>query len=1084
MVTQSSFPTLTVYKASAGSGKTFRLTIEYIKFLFEDPRAYEGILAVTFTNKATEEMKMRILSTLYGLWKRLSDSDDYMQTIMEETGLTADVISNKSENALRMLLHNYHNFKVQTIDTFFQSVLRNLARELQLSANLRVGLNNSEVIDEAVDEIIDQLANDSELKRLVMTYIEESLSDDKQWNIIGNIKSFGNTIFTEVYKQHHDEMDRVFSQSDFFDNYKQKMNLLKKKHREKYVKIGRDALDLILSNGFSYNDFQYNTSGPLAYFIKLERGLFYDEAELLKKRVVDGMIDEKKWCSKNSPKKDEIYAFVKNTLLPIISNAELTRHTDAREYKSAIETLRHINDVRMLNRIEDMARTLNDTSQRFMLSDTQSLLHEIIGDDDSPFIYEKIGTCLKHVMIDEFQDTSKIQWANFKVLLLDCMSRGLRNLVVGDVKQSIYRFRNGDWRLLNDIDNEFGSSQLEFPPMNTNWRSSKNVISFNNTFFEILSSLEVNDISRLSQEKAFSLKKAYDDVKQEIPDTAAPDGLVNIMMLPSKEIDTMQEHTLDIIQSLMNRGVGQNKIAILLRKAKDIPAMAEYIERESAACGIPVKIVSSEAFRLDASACVRIIINAMTIIAHPENRMVLAALVNDFQTTMHYVEDVAATIFSQQKELEEWLPEEFTCQRYSLSTMSLIDMAEALVRIFAIDSVKEEGTYVTTLFDYLYKHCVEQTPTLEDFLEAWESNYRSKTIETSDVDGVRILTIHKSKGLQFDNVIIPNCNWRGNPPGQNTIWATPKNAPFNELPLVPVGYSSEKSLEGTIYDEDGYTEYIQNAVDNLNLIYVGMTRAKDSLFIIGERNTKSYIRSKAMCEAINLLPPSINGVDVIIDNKDNEELPLILTFGRLPQTEYDGEKKRRKEEEKHKNVFTPFVEPLDVCVSSFPIRAEFRQSNESRRFADDSIDEKDNNRWIRLGTIMHQVFSSIRTFEDIEPVLQHMEFEGTLYDDELTREEIVLSLKDKFNNPQVISWYSAEWTVYNECDIIAPNKEKRPDRVITNGKETIVIDFKFGKENSEYNKQVEEYINLLSDMNMPNVKGFIWYVSKNKIVEI
>lgn len=1080
---QASSPTLTVYKASAGSGKTFRLAIEYIKLLFEDPHAYEGILAVTFTNKATEEMKMRILSTLYGLWKRLKDSDDYMQRLMEETGLSEDAISQKSESALRLLLHNYHYFKVQTIDTFFQSVLRNLARELQLSANLRVGLNTSEVVDEAVDEIIDQLANDTELKRIVMTYIEESLSDDKQWNIIGNIKSFGNTIFTEIYKQHHDEMDKVFSQQDFFDNFKQKMLNIKKKHSEKYKKIGKDTLEMILANGFSYSDFQYNTSGPLAYFVKLEKGLFYDEAELLKKRVVDGMEDEKKWCGKTSPRKDEIYSFVRENILPVIHSTEITRHTDAREFKSAIETLRHLNDVRMLKRIEDTARNLNDTTQRFMLSDTQSLLHEIIGDDDSPFIFEKIGTYLKHVMIDEFQDTSKVQWANFKVLLLDCMSQGLRNLVVGDVKQSIYRFRNGDWRLLNDIDTEFSSSQLEFPPMNTNWRSSRNVIAFNNSFFEILSNLEVKDVSRLSPEKATSLKKAYEDVKQEIPGKADPDGLVNITMLPSQEKDTMQEHTLEIIQSLMDRGISQNKIAILLRKAKDIPAMAEYIEKESIANGTPVKIVSSEAFRLDASSCVRIIINAMTVLAHPENRMALASLVSDFQTTIHSAENIATTIFTQQKELKEWLPAAFNEQRYALSTMSLNDMAEALIRIFSIDEVEAEGTYVTTLFDYIHRHCTEQMPTLEDFLDSWESDYRGKTIETSDVDGVRILTIHKSKGLQFDNVIIPYCNWKGNPPGQNTIWATPKNAPFNELPLVPVGYSSEKSLEGSIYEEDGYTEYIQNAVDNLNLIYVGMTRAESSLFILGERNTKSYTRSKAICEAIDLLPSSINGVEVIIENKENEELPLVLTYGRLPQNDEDPENKRRKDEEKHKNVFTPLIEPVNIGISSLPVRAEFRQSNESRRFADDALDEKDNNRWIRLGTIMHQVFSSIRTLDDVEPVLQHMEFEGALYDTELTREEVIDTLKDKFKDKQVMSWFSGGWTIYNECDIISPTEEKRPDRVITNGKETIVIDFKFGKENAAYRKQVRDYMELLSDMNMPDVKGFIWYVSLNKIVE-
>lgn len=1064
--------TLTVYKASAGSGKTFRLAVEYIKLLLDNPRAYEGILAVTFTNKATEEMKMRILSQLYGIWKMLPDSEAYINEVTQGLGISREHASTRAEKALHLLLHNYHFFRVQTIDTFFQAVLRNLAKELQLNVGLRVGLNNQQVVEQAVDEMIDSLASDKKLMRIVMGYAEENMSEDKAWNVIGQIKKFGGAIFSELYKQNRKRMDAVFADQDFFDEYKKTMRSIMTLTEKKYSELGKEGMVMIDNAGLSVDDFMYKSTGPVNYFLKLSRGVFSTK-EIMTVRVAEALQDSRKWVSRTSKKRDIIIPFVEDILLPLANKVEAERAADACQYNSAKVTLRHINDIRLLRRIEETAHNLNEAAQRFMLSDTQSLLHEMIDEGDATFIFEKIGSRLEHVMIDEFQDTSTVQWANFKPLLHECMSQGFSNLIVGDVKQSIYRFRNGDWRLLNDIDQEFQSDCLEFPPIRTNRRSERNVINFNNTFFDIISKLEVKVLTEHSQEKAASLGKAYSDVMQEIPESRPPVGLVHLEMLSPSQKDEMIERTLQIITDLIDLGVRQQDIAILVRYGKEIPPLALYIENKSEG---KVKVVSAEAFRLDASAAVRVLINAMTVLAHPEDNIATAALATDYLASVMDNKATLNTALAEGKDLQEMLPEEFNTNRSSLLAMSLHDMTEELIRIFSLERCTRETAYITTFFDCIHDFSNEMSPVLEDFINEWNNDLAQKTIQSADCNGVRILTIHKSKGLEFKHVILPYCNWSGNPP-RNVIWVTPKVKPFSALPLVPLDYQQITTLEGTIYEEDGYEEYIQNVVDNLNLLYVAMTRAGHSLFIIGERDKKRFTRSQLICEAIEMLPEQIEGIDLHIDGLEDEEAVLSVTYGKIVIEE---ECKKVS-----KNVFLPEIEQCDVPLHSYSNNAEFMQSSESRRFSQDAIDETDRQRMVRMGTVMHQLFATIHTTADIEPALQRMEFDGTLYNDSITPEALTASIRKKFNNPQVKEWFSDRWKVFNErCIITAEGREYRPDRVITDGKETIVIDFKFGKPSEKYKLQVRKYMTLLRQMGMEGVKGFLWYVTTEQTEEV
>ena len=301
---------LTVYKASAGSGKTFTLATEYIKLLIANPQSYRSILAVTFTNKATEEMKMRILSQLYGIWKQLPDSQSYMEKITNELKITDSIAAKRAGTALSYLIHNYSYFRVETIDTFFQSVLRNLARELDLTANLRLELNDDQVEQQAVDELIESLEPNSEILRWIMSYIRDNIEDDKSWNVIGKIKDFGRNIFKDVYKSNSKSLNTALNRKDFFTEYTAKLHKIKNQsmeHLQQYVASFFDVLD---ENGLSIDDFSYGTSGVCGYFQKLKDGIL-DDDKLLTKRVLDAMEGAETWVKKQERRPDNpIFALV------------------------------------------------------------------------------------------------------------------------------------------------------------------------------------------------------------------------------------------------------------------------------------------------------------------------------------------------------------------------------------------------------------------------------------------------------------------------------------------------------------------------------------------------------------------------------------------------------------------------------------------------------------------------------------------------------------------------------------------------------------------------------------------------------
>ena len=678
---------LTVYKASAGSGKTFTLATEYIRLLVENPTSYRNILAVTFTNKATEEMKMRILSQLYGIWKQLPESADYMKVIQEKTGFGEELISERAGIALQNLLHNYNYFRVETIDTFFQSVLRNLARELELTTNLRIGLNDHQIEDIAVDQLIADLNTTDIVLQWIIRYIMESISDDRSWNVISKIKKFGCTIFQDRYKEVSDELSKKMQEPGFFERYTTQLRELREAALEHMKQIGESFFDELEAEQLTIDDLSGKSRGIASFFNKLRRGEF--DVSIENATVANHLESYEKWCTKTHPKRDYIYTLAQGSLGNILRYAVDERPRQWKLYKSADLTLRHLNQLRLLGSIEQKVRQLNADANRFLLSDTQQLLHALIGESDSPFIFEKIGTQLEHVMIDEFQDTSTVQWQNFCVLLAEAMSHeNTSNLIVGDVKQSIYRWRSGDWRLLNDIEQQFNSQQIETRALDTNYRSQRNIIQFNNVFFRQAATLEYMAQKELNAAEAAQLEKAYADVEQKIPAGKDPLGLVSIRLLPADDYQTATlKQIAETIATLRAQGIPQKEIAILVRVNQYIPTIARYFMEQMP----EVTIVSDEAFRLDASNAVCLLVQALRLLTHPDDQLTKAAIVKNWHHDVLGEPAEDNRLLLSTVDLDSGLPEAFRNHREELTAMPLYDLVERLYDIFSLERLSEQS---------------------------------------------------------------------------------------------------------------------------------------------------------------------------------------------------------------------------------------------------------------------------------------------------------------------------------------------------------------------------------------------------------
>lgn len=1069
---------LTIYRASAGSGKTFTLTVEYIYLMIhpDSEDEYQHTLAVTFTNKATAEMKDRIIQQLYGIWKALPSSESYVGALQQklaenEVEMNVQAIRTRCGDALRKILHDYTRFRIETIDSFFQSVLRTLARELGQTPNLQVNLNDNELVAQAVDRIIENLHEDPRLQKVVMEYINSCIDDSGKWDIRKNIKEFAKCIFEEEFCNKSDQQREMLSNAETVGEFQRQMRSIKNNAARQLKESAQKILDAYNSSNIA-EMLRWKT--PFTYLQKIIDGETPEKSSSLEKFIQDPAYILLK---KHASKADVVEQLT--TLAEMFGKYYELDRSVTESLNTAALAEKFTFPLQLLERIDQEVRSINEENSSFSLSKTPTLLSRLIQDNDSPFVFEKIGTVLRNIMIDEFQDTSQLQWNNFRVLLFENQAQGGSDLVVGDIKQSIYRWRGGYWALLKNLAETMRIWDPKEKILETNFRSEVEIIDFNNRLYPEAT----RQLDALNPEARFRISDIYEDVQQQWPKNKERHGYVRTALImtgtgypkENKDIanDWMLEEMLKRIIYLHDQGLPLENMAILVRKNKYIPVILEYFKEHAPE---EISITSDEAFLLENSPLISFLITTMRMLVTDITQNPIPA--REFIYT--YYRDIEncniATDQLLRGDITELLPEFLVDNRQSLIEKPIYELFETLYSHLRLERMEGQEAYLFAFIDILQNHLKSNTCDIHSFLKLWDENYHRTAIPAGRVEGVRILSIHKSKGLEFHTVFMPFCNWSIEADRNDQIlWCQAHDGhdEFNVLGDLPI--SRNKKMAESYYREDYIEEHLQNRVDELNALYVGTTRAGKNLYIWGSARD-SFSQSSTIGDLLKVSLGVQKG-DVSADGYYTEEWGSPVT--------------RAKEEENSDNRMKPDYQGIDINVRSYEARLNFRQSNDSLNYLAErkAVSNQPRTEKTKLGTLYHDIFSRIRDIDDADRVLDDCKSQGII------DTEQYLALRDFIEeirkNPVVSSWFAKGNIVFNECSILNPkgtnheDKNLRPDRVIMQGDTITVIDYKFGNAHNEYLQQVRGYMNIIHEMYPEReIQGFIWYVTRGKITQI
>lgn len=1042
---------ITIYKASAGSGKTYALTKEYIRLLLRAPGNFKHILAVTFTNKASGEMKERILYTLYAISNKY-DSVQYANELCEEFSLKPIELQEKAQRVLHDILHNYSFFYVETIDTFFQRIIRNFAKELGLQSYFGLELDINKIIQLSLQELFANIHEQPTLQQWLIDYSYAQIDEGKSRNVFDNLMKDSKILFQEDYMKLSQNPIPFTDIVAFFASLEQSIEAF----QNKVCDLALQAIGIIASHGLECADFKGVSASCMKPLYAISQKQ-YD----VKLSKLEQILSTDNWFTKTSQYTHLVALLEQAGLLRMISSIyELFAGAEGVKYRTALLMKERKYSVGMLQAMQQSIDTYCKEQDVFLISNTNMFLQSIIQDSDAPFVYEKIGCFIRHIMIDEFQDTSHMQWRNFLPLISNAVSEGGSALVVGDVKQSIYRFRNGDWSLLHDkIYSDFAQNISEIS-LQQNWRSRAHVIQFNNTFFTLFSSSIQHVFSKQLQEQGLGaisetlqaiIPSLYADVEQHIPARSNDGGYVQVLSIsPQEGYDYQQsvfEQLLADVLQLFKQGYVPDDIVFLCKDKKQIREIVAFFnqkKREYPHYAQAFSIVTGEGLALSESTVIQFVLAYLQWIEQPYNRY-FKALVYTLYEQLHNQQDVCDIAFV--NSVETLLGVEPRVSK----TDSLYQIIETILHDFALNEITDEFVYIVEFQNVVYSYAKNNSVSISQFMEWWNEKQADLYIKQEPQGYMRAMTIHKSKGLQFSVVLLPFVNWKFSKPNIPIICDT-AHTDFSAMPFAYV--SQNKALGDSQFSEQYAVELMQNYIDNLNVLYVACTRAVDVLCM--------YVPEKSNKDTIS------NAVAGCLPYIDVSALQR-AEGGSL----YVGEIPKRVQTEL---VHTPLV-------YEYPIYNEqpaLLPVPETIRFVERMFEQRAEQ---LHGIRMHRLFEFVIHIEDIPAAVNKIIAEGLLK--KTDRDAYIDYCTHAIEQSNAMQWFDTAYTIVTEQGILTPQGEKRPDRIVFTSDTTLdVIDYKFTiEQDATHIRQVQEYTTILNSMGY-HTKGYVWYVLQNRVVGV
>ncbi|TVQ82399.1 MAG: hypothetical protein EA393_16905, partial [Bacteroidetes bacterium] len=1065
-----------VYKSSAGSGKTYTLVKEYLKIILQEPQKIRNILAITFTNAAAAEMKERVIEALGDIsalagkeeiqWK--GKGKGLLEIIQNETNLQPHEIIRRAELALTLILHNYGDFSISTIDSFVHRVIRSFAFDLRLPLNFDVELDQKQLLKQAVDILVSRAGSDPALTRLLVQFIEHRTDQEKSHYIEYDIINIADNLMDEKGSFYVERLKNI--SLDEFGKIHRQLDEHIKAFEKKVSMLAADALKIIENSGVDEGMFFYGTRGLPGYFRKLVKG---DIAKgIVPNSYVMKTIEEDKWTANKADAVtvaaiDNISGQLKDVFYQIANSAAHGLET----YMVQGLVKQNIFPMAVLSELEKVIDEIKSENSVLPISDFNKKIAEIVAVETAPFIYERIGERFQHYMIDEFQDTSGLQWQNLLPLVDNSLASGNMNLLVGDGKQAIYRWRNGDveqFASLPQIPANIKAQARELwqatlqrnyneQNLDTNYRSRQEVVKFNNSFFEFAKELLPEGLDKIyqGQEQKFRDDKTGGFVQMEF--VAADDDT------ELKYEELTRHRILDTIIDLQEKGHPLSDITILCRSNKQASEVARFLLENG------LNVISSESLLLNQSPRVNFILSLMKLLNNPSDNAAyvefLQFLVKDrkISTGLHdalhalkaHQTGNNGDVFSLEA-LENFLQQQGI--KFSFGQclyMGFYELTETILGSFI--PRKPIDPFVAFFMDVVYDYNNKFVASVSGFLEWWEENATKFSVVVPEgVDAVQVMTIHKSKGLQFPVVIYPFADTGFSKLSKNGEWVELENIPGTE-PLDVAWVRISKALYETRFEEVYTEEQGKTLLDTLNIMYVAFTRAVDKLFVFSKYPGKSSGGDNVPTLLVNFLQQR----QVFQDGQD------IYSFGENHITEResfpDGSLNDASAEVFGEYISSPWTEKVSIRSLQAEKEPDIRSAESSER-----------------GSMIHDIMERIHTLDDVEKILQQMLQSGRIDESEkdILHSKILGVLKD----PLIQPWYAAGSDARNECGMYdEQGRFFRADRVVLQDTTAVIIDYKTGEPYPQHAQQLNKYASVIKKMGYSDIKKYIVYLDHGKI---